>query len=126
MKLVILLTVLAVALARPEDSFYDDKYDSFNVKELTGNVRLLRAYVLCFQSKGKCTPEGTVFKNRIPEALETECGKCTGKQKIMVAEILKAIIELLPAEWDELVKIYKEEGQNLKDITVFIDKYAPK
>ncbi|XP_045537512.1 allergen Tha p 1 [Papilio machaon] len=126
MKLMILLAVLAVALARPDDGFYDNKYDSFNVKEVIGNIRLLKAYVLCFQSKGKCTPEGADFKSRIPEALESECGKCTEKQKTMVAEVIKAIMELLPAEWDELVKIYKAKGQNLEDITAFIDKYAPK
>ncbi|XP_013137138.1 PREDICTED: ejaculatory bulb-specific protein 3-like [Papilio polytes] len=126
MKLLVVLALLAVAFARPDDGFYDTKYESFDVKELIGNIRLLKAYVLCFQSKGKCTPEGTDIKKWIPEALDSECAKCTEKQKSLVAEVLKAIMELLPAEWEELVKIYNANGQSLEVLAAFINKYAPK
>lgn len=65
MKLVIILALVAVAVARPDDGgTYDSKYDNFNVDELVGNARLLKSYAHCFLDDGKCTPEGNDFKSK--------------------------------------------------------------
>lgn len=56
--LVCFLGVAAVALARPNEDLYTDKYDNVNIKEILENPRLLNPYVECILEKGKCTPDG--------------------------------------------------------------------
>ncbi|XP_068620717.1 ejaculatory bulb-specific protein 3-like [Battus philenor] len=126
MVLLTVLAVVAVAVARPESGFYDSKYDNFNVKEVIENVRLLKAYTNCFQGKGKCTPEGTEFKKWMPEAVQSDCGKCTEKQKHMVAEVMISLMKQLPTEWDELLKEYNPNGDRNAALDNFLQKYGPK
>ncbi|CAH0695935.1 unnamed protein product [Spodoptera exigua] len=125
MKLVIILALVAIALARPDDGFYDKKYDNFNADELIENDRLLKSYAHCFLEDGKCTPEGNDFKKWIPEATTTSCGKCTDKQKVLVAKTIKAIKEKLPAEYEALVKKHDPEHKHHDDLNKFLEKYAP-
>ncbi|CAK1584646.1 unnamed protein product [Parnassius mnemosyne] len=124
MKIAILLSVfVAVVVARPDEELYS-RYENFDVKELVSNLRLLKAYTLCFLGKGKCTPEGNDFKKLMPEAVQTECGKCSEKQKSQVAQVIKAIVEQLPVEWEELSKEYNPNGDHTVKLNQFLDKYA--
>lgn len=63
MRFLLILAFVAVVSARPEDG-YDPKYDDFNVDEVIDNVRLFKAYALCFEGEGKCTPDGNHFKSK--------------------------------------------------------------
>lgn len=65
MKVFIVLTLVALVAARPDDDHYDSKYDDFDVNELISNERLMKAYAHCFNGVGKCTPEGTDFKSKL-------------------------------------------------------------
>ncbi|CAG5055586.1 unnamed protein product [Parnassius apollo] len=124
MKTAILLSVfVAVVVARPEEELYS-KYENFDVKELISNQRLLKAYAHCFVGKGKCTPEGNDFKKLMPEAVQTECGKCSEKQKSLVAQVIKAIVDQLPVEWEELSKEYNPNGVHTVSLNQFLEKYA--
>lgn len=64
MKLLVVLALVAVALARPSE-FYDNKYDNFNVDEMVGNIRLLKAFTLCILEEGSCSPEGSEIKGKL-------------------------------------------------------------
>ena len=65
MKLLIILALAAVVLARPEEGHYDSKYDNFNVDEIIANPRLMKAYTHCFIGDGKCTAEGKEIKSEL-------------------------------------------------------------
>ncbi|CAB3231708.1 unnamed protein product [Arctia plantaginis] len=123
MKLLIVLSLVVLAVARPNE-FYDVKYESFDVDEMTNNDRLLKAYALCFIGDGKCTAEGSDFKKWIPEAVQSSCGKCTEKQKVLVAKALKAIKTKLADEYVRLNKIHNPNSKYDSTIEDFLAKYA--
>ncbi|CAH2042473.1 unnamed protein product, partial [Iphiclides podalirius] len=125
MRIIVLLAVVSAVAARPDADFYDKKYENFNAKELASNDRLLHSYSLCILGKGKCTPEGNDFKDWTPEAIQTNCGKCTEKQKSLIAEVIKAVREKLPNDWEELTQKYNPSGQHTEDLNQFIKQYAP-
>ncbi|XP_072942935.1 allergen Tha p 1-like [Epargyreus clarus] len=123
MKLVIVLALVAAVAARPDEDF--DRYNNFDVNELIANLRLLKAYVLCFLNEGKCTPEGSDFKKWIPDAVQTSCGKCSEQQKSLVSVVIKAIMEKLPEDWAKLSKQFNADGQHDAELNEFLAKYAP-
>ncbi|XP_049877113.1 allergen Tha p 1-like [Pectinophora gossypiella] len=109
--ILVLCAVLAMALARPDGETYNPAYDSFNAQELVDNERLLKNYGKCFLDKGPCTPEGTDFKKRIPEALRTNCAKCTPKQKELVRTVVRGFQQKLPEVWQELAQKEDPKGE---------------
>nr|QEV81549.1 chemosensory protein 4 [Grapholita molesta] len=110
MKVVLVTCVLlALAAARPEEG-YSTKYDSFDAQELVDNVRLLKSYGNCFLDKGPCTAEGHDFKKTIPDALKTNCAKCSPKQRVLIRTVVKGFQSKLPELWKELVA--KEDPNN--------------
>ncbi|XP_057656966.1 ejaculatory bulb-specific protein 3-like isoform X2 [Diorhabda carinulata] len=71
------LTLAAVT----EKAKYTTKYDNVNLEEIVHNDRLLKNYVDCLLEKGKCTPDGLELKRNMPDAIATDCSKCSEKQK---------------------------------------------
>uniref|UniRef100_A0A2A4IWE4 Chemosensory protein n=1 Tax=Heliothis virescens TaxID=7102 RepID=A0A2A4IWE4_HELVI len=124
MKLFIVLALVAAVVGRPDEAFYDKKYDDFNVDEIIDNVRLLKAYAHCIIGDGKCTPEGNDFKKWVPEATKSSCGKCTEKQKVLVAKTIKAMRDKLPEEYTTLVKQIDPENKYDEDLKSYLAKYG--
>lgn len=111
MKIAI-LTVLAVlvacAVARPEK--YTTKYDGVDLDEILKSDRLFNNYFKCMMDKGKCTPDGSELKRVLPDALKTECGKCSETQRNGSEKVLRFLIDNKPAQWTELQKKYDPEN----------------
>nr|UZX40230.1 chemosensory protein CSP18 [Carposina sasakii] len=124
MKHLVIFALLAAASARPEEAFYSSKYDSYDVTELVSNTRLLKAFTHCLLGDAKCTPDGTTIKKWLPEAVQTDCTKCTEKQRSLAATVAKAIIDQLPQQWEMLAKTYDSEGKHTDSFNKFIEKYA--
>ena len=61
----------------------------------------------------------------MPEATQTSCGKCTDKQKVLVAKSIKAVKEQLPKEYEILIKQNDPEGKYSESIKKYLEKYAP-
>ncbi|CAG9563928.1 unnamed protein product [Danaus chrysippus] len=122
MKLLVFLTLVAVATARPEDSY--EKYENFDVEELVSNVRLLKSYIACFLGEGKCTPEGNDFKKWIPESVQSNCGKCSDHQKHLVGKVIKASMDKLPEEWKKLNALHNPDGKYDEGVKNFVEKYG--
>ncbi|XP_049877118.1 allergen Tha p 1-like [Pectinophora gossypiella] len=123
MKFLIILSLAALALGKPDH--YDERYDNFNVDEVIDNVRLLKSYSHCFLGEGKCTSDGSNFKKWIPDAVQSDCGKCTEKQKVMVAKVMKAMSQKLSEEWEKLVKLHDPKKEHTAELNAYITKYAP-
>ncbi|XP_068620580.1 uncharacterized protein [Battus philenor] len=118
MKLILLL-LCVVALAIAADR-YEEIEANLNIDELLENDRLLVAYIKCLLNKGPCTPEVKKLKDKIPEALETNCAKCTDKQKeygkLLVNKVKKSHAEL----WEELKVLYDPQGKYQKSFQEFL------
>ncbi|KAG5883696.1 hypothetical protein JTB14_007415 [Gonioctena quinquepunctata] len=76
----------------PEKNKYTTKYDNINLEEIIKNDRLLKNYVDCLLEKRRCTPDGLELKKNMPDAIETDCSKCSEKQKEGRSTILREAI----------------------------------
>ncbi|CAH2267026.1 jg6725 [Pararge aegeria aegeria] len=124
MKLLVALALVAFVAARPGEDY--SRYENFNVDEIIENDRFLGSYVKCFQGVGKCTPEAADFKKWMPDALQTDCSLCSEHQKMLIARVIKAIIEKIPEDWEKLNKIHNPEGKYDENIKKLVDVYGKK
>ncbi|KAJ8717277.1 hypothetical protein PYW08_005676 [Mythimna loreyi] len=102
----LVLSMAVMALARPEEARYTDRYDNVDLDEILGNRRLLVPYVKCILDQGKCAPDGKELKEHIREALENECGKCTETQRSGTRRVIGHLINHEDAYWNELTEKY--------------------
>ncbi|XP_069685970.1 uncharacterized protein [Periplaneta americana] len=117
-KLAVVLVVLVAALAlaessrvRREDDKYTTKYDDVDLDEILHSDRLVKNYVDCLMERGKCTPDGTELKEHVSDALETDCAKCSDKQKEGARKVLKFLYKNKPDMWKELSAKYDPKGE---------------
>ncbi|XP_067004744.2 ejaculatory bulb-specific protein 3-like [Anabrus simplex] len=111
-----------VAVAAADDT-YTTKWDNINVDEILSNDRLRNVYKACLLAVDDktCNEEGKTLKSVIPDALATECKKCTEKQKDGAEKVIRWFIDndaegwaTLKAKWDptgEYTKKYEEEAK---------------
>ncbi|XP_031618430.1 ejaculatory bulb-specific protein 3-like [Contarinia nasturtii] len=95
----------------PKTHGYDTKYDNINLDDLLKNDRLRKNYVKCLLNEGPCTPDATELKNSLPDAIATNCSKCTEKQKNGSEKVTHFLIDNEPDEWDQLAAIYDKDGE---------------
>lgn len=65
-----------------EENKYDIKYDNIDIDELLKSDRLLTNYINCLMEEGPCTEDGRELKETLPDAITTDCSKCSEKQKV--------------------------------------------
>lgn len=118
--ILVLVTVLAAAVAAPADT-YNPEYDNFNAEEIVQNERLLKNYAKCFLDEGPCTAEGNDFKKTIPEALKTDCAKCTPKQRELIRTMVRGFQTKLPDMWKELVMKQDPKGEYKESFEKFLN-----
>nr|UYB94428.1 chemosensory protein 4 [Lytta caraganae] len=96
---------------------YTNKYDNIDVDRILASKRLLMAYVNCLLDKGPCSPEGRELKKYVPDALASDCAKCTEIQKVQAGKVFTHLLQNYRTEWDLLLEKYDPEGN-------FRKKYA--
>ncbi|VVC90089.1 unnamed protein product [Leptidea sinapis] len=109
-----MLLLLFVAGCYCENTTYTTKYDGVNLDEILASERLLSSYVKCLLDKGPCTPDGKELKNNLPDAIENDCQKCSERQRVGADRVMQYIIDNRPEDWDELEKMYNEDGSYKK------------
>ncbi|XP_072390726.1 ejaculatory bulb-specific protein 3-like [Diabrotica undecimpunctata] len=93
-----------------EKAKYTTKYDNVNLEEIVHNDRLLKNYVDCLMEKGNCSPDGLELKKNMPDAIETDCSKCSEKQKEGSEYIIRYLIDNKPEYWNPLQEKYDPSG----------------
>nr|SAJ59003.1 putative chemosensory protein [Triatoma brasiliensis] len=91
-------------------STYTTKYDNIDVEEILNNDRLYKKYYDCLANKANCTPDGKELKDILPDALKTQCAKCSEKQKKGAEKVVRFMLENKRADFDALEKIYDPSG----------------
>ncbi|THK33221.1 ejaculatory bulb-specific protein 3 [Diachasma alloeum] len=104
---VLLSCLVAVISARPDK--YTTKWDNIDVDQILNNDRILNNYVNCLLEEGNCTAEGRELKSVLPDALETECEKCSRKQRDGSKKIIKFLVQNKQDLWEKLMDKYDEE-----------------
>ncbi|XP_013162806.1 PREDICTED: ejaculatory bulb-specific protein 3-like isoform X3 [Papilio xuthus] len=111
---------LTVVVSCSSQQQYVNRYDNFNADSIIQNERILLAYYKCVMEKGPCTKDGKNFKQKLPEALATNCAKCTDKQKQMGKVLVKQVKKAHPELWDELKNLYDPQGKYQKEFQQFL------
>nr|AWW17231.1 chemosensory protein 7 [Riptortus pedestris] len=106
----LMIVLMLAGLAAAATTSYTTKYDNINLDEILNNERLYRKYFECLKGAGKCTPDGKELKELLPDALETDCSKCSEKQKAGSEKVLRFLLEKKPDDYAELEKIYDPQG----------------
>lgn len=106
----VLAVLVACTMARPEETTYTTKYDGVDIDEILRSDRLFNNYFKCMMEKGKCTPDGSELRRVLPDALKTNCSKCSQKQRDGSDKVLKFLIEKKASQYEELAKKYDSEG----------------
>ncbi|XP_043512773.1 ejaculatory bulb-specific protein 3-like [Frieseomelitta varia] len=105
---IVFLAMLVCALA---DQKYTTKYDNIDLDSILNSDRLLNNYVNCLLDVGSCTPDGKELKKSLPDALESDCEKCSEKQKTGSEKVIRFLINKRPMLWERLAKKYDPTGE---------------
>ncbi|XP_044745568.1 ejaculatory bulb-specific protein 3-like isoform X1 [Coccinella septempunctata] len=100
------LVVTCAVLVTCEEEQYDSKFDNIDLDEIFKSERLIKNYHECFMERGNCTPQGAAIKKNLPDALKTECLRCTKKQKENAKKTLNFMLEEKPDLYTELEAKY--------------------
>ncbi|KAG5334700.1 PEB3 protein, partial [Acromyrmex charruanus] len=106
-RLSLIVTIIAVALACvfAEKEFYSDRYDDININEILANEKLRKEYYYCLLGTAPCkTADAKFFAEIIGDAMQTQCRKCTEKQKNLLDTLIDWYTKNKPEEWEAIIK----------------------
>ncbi|XP_075216522.1 ejaculatory bulb-specific protein 3-like [Lycorma delicatula] len=108
------LTILTIffvfVLSAPQDGHYTTRFDSIDIDQILSNERIFKRYIDCLLDKGRCTPEARELKKLLPDALQTECKKCSAIQRKQGAKVIKFLIKNNLPAWNALLLKYDPQG----------------
>ncbi|XP_035778661.1 ejaculatory bulb-specific protein 3-like isoform X2 [Anopheles albimanus] len=109
------LTLTIVASASPDAATstetYVTKYDNINLEEIFASERLMNNYMNCLKKIGPCTPDGQQLRVNLPDALMSDCAKCSEKQRIGADKVIKFIVANRPDDFATLESLYDPTGE---------------
>ncbi|XP_047116804.1 ejaculatory bulb-specific protein 3-like [Schistocerca piceifrons] len=109
-----LLLLLALAeAAGPQEALYA-KYENLDVDRMLRNQRLVAATIKCLMDEAPCTPEARDLKKVLPDALKSDCSKCSAKQKENVRKVFEFMMKERSADWQRLSRKYDPDGEHKK------------
>ncbi|XP_053666678.1 ejaculatory bulb-specific protein 3-like [Anopheles marshallii] len=115
MKLFVAIAFALLAIVAAQEQ-YTTKYDGIDLDEILKSDRLFNNYFKCLMDEGRCTPDGNELKKILPEALQTNCAKCSEKQRSGAIKVINYVIENRKEQWEALQKKYDPEN-------LYIEKY---
>ncbi|XP_011870895.1 PREDICTED: putative odorant-binding protein A10, partial [Vollenhovia emeryi] len=82
-RLSFIVTIVAVALVCVfAQELYSDRYDDVDLDGILANEKLRIQYYNCFMDTSPCkTADAKFFKGIAGEAMQSQCRRCTEKQK---------------------------------------------
>ncbi|XP_060867620.1 ejaculatory bulb-specific protein 3 [Metopolophium dirhodum] len=118
LNLFVVLVASLVCFTLAEEK-YTTKFDNFDVDKVLNNDRILTSYIKCLLDQGNCTNEGRELKRVLPDALKTDCSKCTTVQKDRSEKVIKFLIKNRSTDFDHLTAKYDPSGEYKKKIEKF-------
>lgn len=117
------------ALAAAEEEKYTNRFDTIDIDKVLNSERLLNNYHKCLMERGPCTPAGAelksmylwmcsmsfcfqyAFTGTLPDALQTDCAKCTQKQRDQGIKVNNFLLTKKPKMFKELEAKYDPDGK---------------
>ncbi|XP_057656971.1 ejaculatory bulb-specific protein 3-like [Diorhabda carinulata] len=118
-RLIVLLAVVSCSFAQT----YNTRYDNIDIDQILASKRLLDNYIQCLldENAKRCSPEGREFKKYIPEAIRTNCAKCSDSQKRIVKKTAKHIITNRPQDWEKIKQKFDPQGKYHQSFNDFLN-----
>nr|UTN00842.1 chemosensory protein [Semanotus bifasciatus] len=101
---------------------YSSRFDNIDVDSILASKRILANYIKCILDAGPCTAEGREIREHIPEAITTNCEKCTEPQKKIVRKASTFIMKNRPQEWEKIRRKYDPEDKYKESFMNFINE----
>ncbi|XP_012533222.1 ejaculatory bulb-specific protein 3 [Monomorium pharaonis] len=101
---IIMIISLALMYVVAEEELYSDQYDDIDAASILQNDKLRDQYYACIMETMPCvTADAKFFKEIFSEALQTNCKRCTEKQKNKMDLIVDWYTKNRPDEWQAAV-----------------------
>lgn len=113
---------LLVAASAMAVEYYTSKYDNIDIDAILHNDRLFQGYVNCLLDKGKCTEEGRVLKEVIPDALLHACERCSPKQKPSIEKVIRFLVKEHHDVFKQLTAKYDPQGTYQHNYAHYLEK----
>ncbi|KYN04073.1 PREDICTED: ejaculatory bulb-specific protein 3-like [Cyphomyrmex costatus] len=114
-RLSLTVTIIAIALVcvfAAEKELYSDRYDDINIEDILANEKLRTQYYNCLAGIARCkTADAKFFSDVIGEALQTQCRKCTEKQKNLLDTLVDWYTKNKPEDWETFIRRTIERAQ---------------
>ncbi|XP_050101139.1 ejaculatory bulb-specific protein 3-like [Anopheles aquasalis] len=115
LEVFLLYLTLTIAVSASPDAgateTYVTKYDNINLEQIFASERLMNNYMNCLKKVGPCTPDGQQLKANLPDALMSDCAKCSEKQRIGADKVIKFIVANRPDDFATLESLYDPTGE---------------
>ncbi|KAJ3647309.1 hypothetical protein Zmor_019193 [Zophobas morio] len=117
---------ITTVAAAPADH-YQSRYDHLDIESILNNRRMVNYYAACLLSQGPCPPQGLDLKKVLPEALATNCIKCTEKQKAAAYRSIKRLKKEYPKIWAQLAVEWDPDNVYVRKFEASFEsgKHAP-
>ncbi|KAG5344598.1 PEB3 protein, partial [Acromyrmex charruanus] len=86
------------------EELYSNQFDNIDASSILQNDKLREEYYNCYMEKSPCpTEDAKFFQGVMSEVIQTNCKKCTEKQKEMFTETKNWFTQNKPEQWEALV-----------------------
>ncbi|XP_018563006.1 ejaculatory bulb-specific protein 3 [Anoplophora glabripennis] len=100
---------------------YSNKYDHIDIDRILSNKRVLNNYIKCILDQGPCTPDGREFRDHVPEAITTNCAKCTEAQINIIRKTSVFIMKKRPEDWEKIKNKFDPQEKYKDSFMKFIN-----
>ncbi|XP_020289357.1 ejaculatory bulb-specific protein 3-like [Pseudomyrmex gracilis] len=101
---VVAVICIALSCVFAEEEVYSTRYDDIDIHGILDNSKLRDQYYKCFMDFAPCkTADAKFFKEIVGEALQTECKKCSERQKLLLEIMIDWYTKNEPDKWQAFV-----------------------
>lgn len=111
-----LMLVASLVYCTLAEEKYTTKFDNFDVEKVLNNNRILTSYIKCLLDEGNCTNEGRELRKVLPDALKTDCNKCTTIQKDRSEKVIRFLMKNRTTDFERLTAKYDPTGEYKKKL----------
>ncbi|VVC26972.1 Insect odorant-binding protein A10/Ejaculatory bulb-specific protein 3 [Cinara cedri] len=105
---------------------YTNKFDNIDIDQVLASKRLVNNYVQCLMDKKPCSAEGSELRKVLPDALKTQCIKCSPKQKNAALKVVERLQKDYPTEWKQLLDKWDPKREYSQKFEEFLQEEKKK
>ncbi|KAJ6642802.1 Ejaculatory bulb-specific protein 3, partial [Pseudolycoriella hygida] len=109
-SITIIVLALCMCATVAQDTKKYDNASNVNIEAILSNDRIVTNYIKCLLETGSCTKEGRDLRRLLPDAIQTDCSRCTADQKRNSRKVITFLRTRRPQDWKKLTDKYDPQG----------------